>query len=371
MELRRKVIGVPLEKAVAADDGSLLVLGKFTSDNKDEVGDIITRSATERALPAYRRWGNIRRMHLPEPVGRVTRIGEADGLEWNEVEIKVIDPKAKFEVENGLLQALSVGILINFNDIDMMQDGGWVINDYQLAEISLVDHPANYDAALETLNLSADEGLRSQVREQGLVPVLRSIGAVLAQEGERMDKNATPVEPAADEVVEQPVESTAEDVVEAEVPEVPAAEEPVVEEQSVVEEPVAEVEQEQPVAEPALTDALAQLFNGLTDAITELGKKVDQLVGQQEEPAPVADVEGEAAKGIGGEDNDRVAQLEKQVAALSEELQLLKTPVDRSGALPVEEAPATEEEVQDTPEPVVRNLRDAVREYSKSRLARR
>ena len=91
METRRKVIGVPLSKDFTKqDDGTLLVPGYFTSDNKDEVGDIITRSATERAVPKYRQWGNIRYMHMPRPVGKVTRIGTDDGLEWNEVEIRVI-----------------------------------------------------------------------------------------------------------------------------------------------------------------------------------------------------------------------------------------------------------------------------------------
>ena len=186
-QLHRKIIGVPLQKGIQKnEDGSVLVLGKFTSDNRDEVGDIITRTATERAIPRYRQWGNIRYMHQPRPVGRVTRIGSADGLEWNEVEIKVIDPQAAFEVEQGLLQALSVGILVNFEDVEMLADGGWVINDYQLAEISLVDHPANYDARL-LLN-SIDDATRTLIREQGLVPALRSMGITIQGETKSMEQ---------------------------------------------------------------------------------------------------------------------------------------------------------------------------------------
>ena len=104
---------------------------------------------TERAIPRYREWGNIRYMHMPRPIGRVLRIGSQDGLAWNEVEILVVDPQAIFEIENDLLKALSIGAIVQYEDIDFLEDGGWLINNYGLAEISLVDHPANYDARLE------------------------------------------------------------------------------------------------------------------------------------------------------------------------------------------------------------------------------
>jgi hypothetical protein len=133
------------------EKGQLIAKGFFTSDNKDEVGDIITRAATENAVPIYRQWGNIRYMHQPRPVAAVQRIGAEDGLEWNEVEIRVVDPDTKLQVEEGLLKALSVGIYIrNFDAIEFTEDGGLIINEYGLAEISLVDHPANYDAKLES-----------------------------------------------------------------------------------------------------------------------------------------------------------------------------------------------------------------------------
>lgn len=128
--------------------GNLVVRGFFTSDKQDMLGDIITRGATERAIPAYKQWGNIRYMHLPEPVGKVKRIGESDGLRWNEVEFVVLKDEVSKDVESGLLPALSVGILVDFESLKFLDNGGWEINEYVLAEISLVDHPANYDAVL-------------------------------------------------------------------------------------------------------------------------------------------------------------------------------------------------------------------------------
>ena len=147
-----KSFGVPLirEKELDRNEkGQPLIRGFFTSDNVDEVGDIITRKATEGAIPKYRAWGNIRYMHQPKPVAVVERIGKEDGLKWNEVEIRVVDPDAIFAVEEGLLKALSVGIIIkDFEDVSFTEDGGLIIESYALAEISLVDHPANYDAVL-------------------------------------------------------------------------------------------------------------------------------------------------------------------------------------------------------------------------------
>ncbi len=179
-----KHLGIPLEKDFQTqDDGTITVKGFFTSDNVDEIGDIITKEATENAIPKYREWGNIRYMHLPKPVAKVLNIGKADGLKWNEVEIHVIDPEAIFQVKNGLLKALSVGIIIkSFEDIDIDEETwAWTINAYDLAEISLVDHPANYDARLfldDDKNIPVSSELRQLVATHGFAVVSKALGAV-------------------------------------------------------------------------------------------------------------------------------------------------------------------------------------------------
>lgn len=179
-----KHIGIPLEKGFETlDDNTIAVKGFFTSDNVDEIGDIITRKATENAIPKYREWGNIRYMHLPKPVAKVLNIGKDDGLKWNEVEIQVIDPEAIFQVKNGLLKALSVGIIIrSWDDIEIDEETfGWTINAYDLAEISLVDHPANYDARLfldDDKNISVNPELRQLVATHGFAIVSKALGTV-------------------------------------------------------------------------------------------------------------------------------------------------------------------------------------------------
>ena len=88
----------------------LLVRGFFTSDERDEVGDIITREATEKAVEKWRMWGNIRTMH-DFPSGRVERIGESDGLDWNEIVTVPVDQQTRELIEGGVLKAYSVGII--------------------------------------------------------------------------------------------------------------------------------------------------------------------------------------------------------------------------------------------------------------------
>lgn len=228
-----KHIAVPLEKSYdAQEDGTIIVNGFFTSDTIDEVGDIITREATENALPKYREWGNIRYMHQPKPVAKMIRIGAEDKLKWNEVEIHVIDPEAIFQVKNGLLKALSVGIWIrSWDDIEIDEEtGAWIILAYDLVEISLVDHPANYDACLfldDDKSITASPELRQLVAQHGFAMVSKALGAIntsLEMEEEidmdELEKDLQLEEEIiAEETIEEEVELSVDDSEEEEIDE--------------------------------------------------------------------------------------------------------------------------------------------------------
>lgn len=148
--------------------------GFFTSDVKDEVGDIITREATQKAIKKYRKWSNVRYMHQPVAIGKVQRMGEDDELEWNEMEFLVTHDDVVKDIEAGVLSALSVGIIVNkWEDLDGKQDalagdkeksfwGPMKITDYDLVEVSVVDHPANYDAFIKS---GDDSVMRRKVLE--------------------------------------------------------------------------------------------------------------------------------------------------------------------------------------------------------------
>lgn len=361
--VQRKIIGVRLDKMADGcgmqSDGTFIVTGKFTSDQKDEVGDIITRAATERAIPKYRQWGNIRYMHQARPVGKVIGIGTDDGLAWNEVKINVIDPQAVFEVSNGLLQALSVGILINIDDIDFLEDGGLIINDYDLAEISLVDHPANYDAKLD---LSIDPEFRQYAREKGIFQAqldwpLKALATATAKKdlepvGEKpiMETEKSPEAV----VVEAPVAETSvtSEVVTEVVADAPVAVEPVVEAVVAVEEPaVAEVvpaEEEEPGAVPNPVEVLQSQLSALSNIVANLAGMVEKMV---KTATPVEQVEAVTEKALNDEqpvvsepDAEKEALLAENTQ-LKEKLVEMSTPADRKGALPTEELPTEKTEV--------------------------
>lgn len=150
------------ERKIASDGGEeMRVRGFFTSDEMDEVGDVITKEATEKAIERWRQWGNIRTMH-DYPSGRVSGIGKADGLEWNEVVTIPVDENTKKLIAGGVLKAYSVGIIPRQYDLNLeaLEESGddnpfffpLIINEYDMVEISYVDHPANYSATISDVS---------------------------------------------------------------------------------------------------------------------------------------------------------------------------------------------------------------------------
>lgn len=390
-EIKRKVIGVPLQRGMRKDeDGYLYVRGKFTSDQKDELGDVITKEATERALPKYRQWGNIRYMHLPRPVGKVVGIGVEDGLAWNEVEIKVIDEQAIREVEEGLLSALSVGIFFGWGDFDTDEDGGWIINDYQLAEISLVDHPANYDAALE---LSLSKELRSLAREVGVARLYESLSnnngekdmterieeALEEEIQEEKDLEIEAVEEEQPEDVQEEEKGLEEEEKEVPVEEAEEEETPEAEKDLEAEEEeeldaekdleAREDEEETPEAEKELdTETETPIEDGREDKLADAVKRLEATVERLTESLEVLTAEAPEAEERSvdeGEDDDRIEQLERRLAEMQEELDDLRQPAKRKGQIPVEEVEEEEKELsEEAPEEEViekpKSLREAL-----------
>lgn len=357
-ETKHKVIGVPIQKSVEkTSKGTLVVRGFFTSDNKDEVGDIITRAATERAIPKYKQWSNIRLMHQPIPVGKVIRIGSTDGLEWNEIEIEVIEPAAVFMVENDLLSALSVGALIKMDDVDLMEDGGMIINDYTLAEISLVDHPANYDAFLK--HVPIEQGLRTLVTNYGMDALARSMKSLIEMEiamtdqtEKTADLDAVGTEPEVEKAQEPaeapvqeelPVEKQAIDEAPAEAE---AAEEP-------AEEPAPEPEAEEITEEKEISNAeIVSMIRSLTESVEKLssafaefqkGAVKAEAPAEQEQAGEAPDMEKAAAMktGIEGEPEPGPA-------------------ANRESAMAETKLPGATEQTKDEP---VTDLRQALRKY--------
>jgi len=155
---RMKYLYAPMvEKAVDGAEDKPIVRYIFTSDEMDEAGDVITREATEKAVEEWRQWRNIRLQHDPsKPIGKAIRIGSGDGLEWNQMDVRIDDPNVIPLVsgDDPVLAGASVGIIVNDFEPNENEEAiarspwgdPWIITDYTFVEISLVDHPMNYDA---------------------------------------------------------------------------------------------------------------------------------------------------------------------------------------------------------------------------------
>lgn len=150
--------------AVSPSDEERVVCGIATSEAIDDVGDIIDRQATERAWQAWAsEWGNIREMHQPSAVGRLT--------DWHidpegrvHVCVKIIDDQAWKKVKTGVYRGFSIGgeIAPNGTRSETIKDaitGLWRkvrrVLEYYLEELSLVDKPANPEAVFLVAKMSS------------------------------------------------------------------------------------------------------------------------------------------------------------------------------------------------------------------------
>lgn len=395
-----KQIGIPLniskgiEELVGLEAGQIIVNGFFTSDEKDEVGDIITRSATVNAIPKYREWGNIRYMHMPKPVAKVLAIGKEDGLKWNEVKIQVVDPEAVFQVRNGLLKALSVGIIIwSFDDIEIADDGTWIINNYDLVEISLVDHPANYDAKLfleneKAVNVTND--IRRMVAVDGLVSVAKMLGPTIdeeiVQEESDMTKKDKDLVPALEELVEEVedkievteveeveldlytevTEEVIEEVIEEETQlSLDSSEETTdinldISEEEVIEEITTKVDYT--FAPETIQEIVKLVVKGLADALqTETSPEVPEETEEQEKVELAAEVDEPIQ-----EDEITLEDAKTRITSLEAEIVELNSPGTREGLVNTGELPHEVAEAEDAHEETSKGkgvLADALKNY--------
>lgn len=356
-KIQKSMYGILKDSAFKKNEkGNLIVRGYFTSDNVDMAGDVITRDATERALPMYKQWGNVRYLHTPKPIGKVRRIGVQDGLEWNEAEIEVIDPDAIFQVENELLTALSVGILADFKDIDIDEEtGGFIINNYTLAEISLVDHPANYDAKLKDIVL--DDEARHLALQYGLDGLANHIG------GKNMTKKKKDATTEKEEEIseaekeldlsEEFQEVTSEEVVE-EIPE-ESEEKEISEEKKELSETENEVEKD-------IENSEEEIQEDIEDSEDDVQEEIEDIVTVED--SADTEIEKDISEEETEQENEESAQ-EDLAKAVQEIRESLKAIVDA-----LELGKGSEEEQETNNRDALQNELKAIKEQNEQLEAR-
>lgn len=120
------------------------VWGFAITECKDAQGDIITNEAVKNALPYYEKWRDVREMHEPKPVGVATYIkllpkGLLIGAD-------IYDKNCWDKIQNQIFKGFSMGGVITgkraITKLDTMTTE-WQITSLTIAEISVVDQPAN------------------------------------------------------------------------------------------------------------------------------------------------------------------------------------------------------------------------------------
>ena len=142
-------LSVPFFKV---DEERRIVSGFATLDNVDRHNDIVDADASFKAFDTFR--GNLREMHQPIAVGKVTNFREeqfydkSTGQSYRGVFVDTYVSKGAQDtwekVLDGTLSGFSIGG--NITKVDQVQKGDnmvRVIKEYELIELSLVDSPAN------------------------------------------------------------------------------------------------------------------------------------------------------------------------------------------------------------------------------------
>jgi phage head maturation protease len=154
------------------DQEQRMVFGYASTEALDRQGEIIRKEAVEAALPDYMRFANIREMHQPSAVG-VAKTAEMDerGLY---LAVKVVDDAAWAKVREGVYTGFSIGGQVTKRDTAQKH----VVTGCTIAEISLVDRPANPEAVFEMFKAGARNSKADLDRIQGIHDQAVSLGAV-------------------------------------------------------------------------------------------------------------------------------------------------------------------------------------------------
>lgn len=150
-------VSFPITKFHEDADGNLVVKGTVTDGSVDSDRQIVDPDFSAKALTAWMESGpNVRVMHSPAlyPAGRGLKVDLGNGS--HELESLVVEETAKKLVRNKVLRAYSVGIAdpVIKRDPTGRAPGGIIVGG-TLAEVSLVDRPANKNCQL-VLAKSAD-----------------------------------------------------------------------------------------------------------------------------------------------------------------------------------------------------------------------
>ena len=158
------------------DDGFLYVTGRVSDDTLDLDNQICDPDWLKGEVPEWMKIGNVRVMHQAQTGGKATAL-EQNGTGWDAT-IKVTNPQAALDVEEGVLTGLSVGIKGARVVKDEAAPNGRIIGG-KIIEVSLVDRPANPSCKIEVAKAAGDT---LEVVVDGTVPctTCNGVGKIFA-----------------------------------------------------------------------------------------------------------------------------------------------------------------------------------------------
>lgn len=332
------------------DPSQRLVVGFATLDNIDQTGDIVTAEASLKAFDSFR--GNIRLMHLPEPVGKVidyqpaVYFDEVTGKQYNGIQVTAKISKAADNAwimcNDGTISGFSIGGRVTKTSKQYDDNVGKTVNvieEYVLTELSLVDNPANQYANITAIRKSADNVIHEgdeftiggdfkkvfEFKMEGGHPKVADKDINEEVVTKVNDESAEADKPAED--TDNEVEAT--EVVETEVTEVEPAEKVETDDSKETEEveaaPVVDIKSELEAILTGFKDLLQETSEKLSNEFSEkmskmneaLEAKVEQVETRQKELSEMAEVEksladklDELQKGFDG----RLEEISKSVA---------------------------------------------------------
>jgi len=190
---------LPLAKI---DREQRMVYGYASTEALDSQGEVVRRQALAAALPEYMRFANIREMHQPSAVGIAKEAAIDEKGLW--LGAKVVDDDAWKKVVEGVYKGFSIGGFVTARDPRDPQ----AITGIDLAEISLVDRPANPDAVFAVyksaraerealVKVGARHSREDLARVQGIHDMAAALGADCP--GTHADDGEAEPEPDADD----------------------------------------------------------------------------------------------------------------------------------------------------------------------------
>lgn len=139
----QKRIFAAFTKVDQQDDGTLIVSGIASSEDRDSDGELVRAEAMRKALPDYLKFGAVREMHQPIAAGTAIE-ANVDDKGVTQFTAHVVDAGSVKKVQTGVLKGFSIGGRVTKRN----DDDKTIIEGMALTEISLVDRPANPTAVI-------------------------------------------------------------------------------------------------------------------------------------------------------------------------------------------------------------------------------